>query len=31
MKNKVKKIKSEIIKYATLMTTLGFAILTLSR
>ncbi len=29
MKNKVKKIKNEIIKYATLMATLGFAILTL--
>ena len=31
MKNKVKKIKNEIIKFATLMTTLGIAILTLSR
>jgi hypothetical protein len=31
MKNKVKKIKSEIVKFATLMTTLGLAILTLSR
>lgn len=31
MKNKVKKIKSEIVKFATLMTTLGIAILTLSR
>ena len=31
MKNKVKKIKNEIVKFATLMTTLGIAILTLSR
>ena len=31
MKNKVKKIKSEIVKFATLMRTLGIAILTLSR
>ena len=31
MKNKVKKIKSEIVKFATFMTTLGLAILTLSR
>ena len=31
MKNKAKKIKSEIVKYTTLMTTLGLAILTLSR
>ena len=31
MKNKVKKIKSEIVKFATLMATLGIAILTLSR
>ena len=31
MKNKAKKIKSEIVKYATLMTTLGFSILILSR
>ena len=31
MKNKVKKIKSEMIKYTTLMTALGLAILTLSR
>ena len=31
MKNKVKKIKNEIVKFATLMTTLGIVILTLSR
>ena len=32
MKNKVKKIKNEIVKFAALMTTLlGIAILTLTR
>ena len=31
MKNKAKEIKSEIVKYAALMTTFGLAILTLSR
>ncbi len=31
MKNKVKKIKNEIVKFATLMVTLGIAILTLTR
>ena len=31
MKNKVKKIKNEIVKFTTLMTALGLAILTLSR
>ena len=31
MKNKVKKIENEIVKFATVMTTLGIAILTLFR
>jgi len=31
MKNKVKKIKNEIVKFVTVMTTLGIAILTLYR
>ena len=31
MKNKVKKIKNEIVKFATVMTTIGIAILTLYR
>ena len=31
MKNKVKKIKNEIVKFATVMTTLGIAILALYR
>ncbi len=31
MKNKVKKIKNEIVKFVTLMITLGLVILTLSR